>query len=117
MSEASRIETLKHLLDRKISPPEANIILSRFDFDSEPLVEVERSHILKLLMDFIEGFIDSKDVEDWADAVELRDDLFYDPQYEEDMKDIVHDLSNPILSGPLTNDKALEMISVLQRDI
>ena len=104
---------LSHLVERSRPIDDVLADLSEFDFDSDPLVALTSQHLLDLLTDYLSGNIDKAHVERWADAVEVRDDLYYEPKDEKVIKDIVFDLANPLLSGPLTPEVAMRMISAL----
>ena len=88
--------------------------LGAFDFDSDPLVTLRVDHLVDLLFRFVEGEIPGSYVEGWADLLEVRDDVSFDPAYEAEIKQVVHDLANPILSGPLDKEGANEILQTLR---
>lgn len=113
MSALNRKLLLESLVERSKPISETLEALSEFDFDSEPLVALKSEHVIKLLSDYVAGKIDESVVERWADAVEVRDDLYYEAESGDDLKAIIYDLANPLLSGPLTSEEASRMISTL----
>jgi len=114
MSASNRKLLLEYLVDRSKPLNEILDALSEFDFDSEPLVALKGEHVIKLLSDYVAGKIDESMVERWADAIEVRDDLYYEAEDGDDLKAIIFDLANPLLSGPLTTKEASRMMSELR---
>ena len=88
--------------------------LSSFPFDSEPIISIKREHLMSILSDYIAGNITDVNVEEWANAVEARDDIAFESDVNSVGGQIVHDLANPLLSGPLTVDVAKKMRSKLE---
>lgn len=115
MSGRSRIEVLNGLLEYNRSLHSIKDDLVNFSFDFNPLITVTNENIIHILMRYIFGKIDEDTVAEWADTIEGRDDLKYEPEYEYITKEIIRDLANPILAGPLTIDGAKVMTSALQR--
>lgn len=113
MSTSNRKLLLESLVDWSKPINETLDALSQFGFDSEPLVALKGEHVIKLLSDYVAGKIDESLVERWADAVEVRDDLYYEAEGGDDLKAIIYDLANPLLSGPLTTEEASRMMSTL----
>ena len=72
-----------------------------FDWDGPPLVTLRREHLIAVLSRWQRGELTEEDVEDWANLVELRDDLDHDPT-DPIVAEAVFDLANPVLQGPLT---------------
>ena len=114
MRISARRHLLENLVQRSRPIDETLTALSKFDFDSSPLVALKGEHVISLLADYVAGNIDEADVEKWADAVEVRDDLFYEAEDGEVVKNFVYDLANPLLSGHLTLEAAGRMMSILE---
>lgn len=87
--------------------------LSELTFDSDPLIPLRPEHLISVLDDYLAGIADAESVERWANAVEVRDDLFYEGDNGEIVKEMVFDLANPRLSGALTAETADQMKSTL----
>jgi hypothetical protein len=51
-----------------------------------------------------EGSISAADVEDWANAVEGREDVGREAGYESLLNDAIFELANPMLHEPLTRE-------------
>ncbi|MDB5686074.1 MAG: hypothetical protein JWR77_663 [Rhizorhabdus sp.] len=98
MSRASIITSLIRL-DRPL--PELRAALAELDWDAEPVATLTRSNIAAILHRFVAGDLDSATVEAWANLVECREDVVFEPRNEEAVADALYDLANPDLQGPL----------------
>lgn len=112
---SSRLETLQALVSGDGSIERLQSELSAFNFDSEPLVTLRVDHLVDLLSRFVEGEISGGYVEEWANLLEVRDDVDFDPTFEAEIKQIVHDLANTTLSGPLDKGAANDMLKTLRQ--
>jgi hypothetical protein len=83
--------------------------LDDFPFDTEPLVTLEGPDIMSVLERFLAGALSVADVEDWANALEGREDVGYD----RDLAQTLFVLSTPAINGPLTADSAASLIREL----
>lgn len=72
-----------------------------FDWDGPALATLRREHILEVLARWQGGELTPEQVSDWANLVELRDDLDHDPD-DPAVAEAVFDLANPALQGPLS---------------
>ncbi|WP_192364591.1 hypothetical protein [Mesorhizobium mediterraneum] len=78
-------------LDRPVA--ELQSVLAPLGWDyPEPLVTLTYTHIRSVLLRFLAGKLDAKDVEAWADLVELRDDIEF---ADERTLEVIHMLSTP----------------------
>ncbi|RUV66454.1 MAG: hypothetical protein EOR30_14285 [Mesorhizobium sp.] len=78
-------------LDRPVA--ELQSVLAPLGWDyPEPLVTLTYAHIRSVLLRFLAGKLDAKDVEAWADLVELRDDIEF---ADERTLEVIHMLSTP----------------------
>jgi hypothetical protein len=75
--------------------------LASISWDAEPIVTLARQDIATVLQRFIRGEIDAVAVEEWANLVEGREDIQFEPGSEEVIADAIHDLANPELRGRL----------------
>jgi hypothetical protein len=74
--------------------------------------ELTTRHLASVLRRHLEGVLDGKAVEDWANAIEMRDDIAYDP--DSTAGEILHELANPLLTEPLTSKRAAELLGRCQ---
>ena len=72
-----------------------------WDWGSDPLAVLTRQHITAVLDRFLTGEQDAEAVEAWANLIEGREDIGFEPGYETIVAEALHDLANPELSGRL----------------
>lgn len=74
-------QSLVHALLSLARPvPEAARELSSYGWDSRnPLAVLDATHVSSVLKRFLVGELSSAQVEEWADCIECRDDIEYDP--------------------------------------
>lgn len=74
--------------------------LREFPWDSdEELVVLGPAEMRAALRKFIDGTISASDLEAWANAVEGRDDIRFEPA---GIIDLITEIANPILFSPIT---------------
>ena len=73
-----------------------------FFFFEQPFLVIGSDNVVKVLDKLSEGEITRKDIEDWANAIECREDVDFES---EPVKEIIHELANPLISEDLTTDK------------
>ena len=108
-TRASHLKDLLHF-----SRPVADVVseLSVFGWDSdEVLVTLDASHISSILNRFLSGDASETDVEDWANAIEGREDIGF--PLDSPVADALDELANPLLTKPLTRQSAAEWVAAL----
>ena len=95
----ARRDLLNALLQRTAPPPQISAQLAGVPWDSDPLVELTDEHLLAALGEYLDGTLDAASIEQWADAIELRDDIEFSRSVH---LDIVFELATPYTAGPLT---------------
>ncbi|MBL1432845.1 MAG: hypothetical protein COB94_005310 [Gammaproteobacteria bacterium] len=101
-----RIEALNDLLELKQSIEDLMLKLSKFDWDSEELIVLKKSHVRNIIDRYLMGDIDEVVVEGWANAIECRDDIGLFETHRFILKELVYELANPSLTHKLTSDRA-----------
>lgn len=102
-----RAALVRDLIENRRSPRDVLEDLAGFGWDcDEPLVTVEAEHVRQVLQSFLNDDLGSQNVELWADAIEVRDDLDF---ASDEVKEAVHVLANPALEGPLNRGRAVEL--------
>ena len=87
--------------------------LSAFGWDSDQeLVALEPAYIASVLQRFLSEEFSIADVEDWANAIECREDIGLDPDSSVFMA--LHELANPLLTKPLTKQSATDLVASLR---
>lgn len=78
----------------------------------EALVSLDASDILSILERFLQGALTAEDVEQWANALEIREDV---ECRDEQVKEALFELANPSITEPLTRDRAIRLVAALTR--
>lgn len=101
--EEVRLEIVKKLVrfDQPIATSLAELSKFHWDYDGEPFV-ISMEQVISILKRFLANQLSAKDVEDWADAIELRDDISYDDRSSEWIGRAITILSSPPLNDQIT---------------
>jgi hypothetical protein len=86
--------------------------LKDFARSSPDVWMLDKQHVLSILRRFEQDDIAGADVEAWANAIELCHDIDYDR--ETAVWDVLYELANPMLTEPLTRERADVLASVLK---
>jgi hypothetical protein len=114
MERRDRSEVLADLVHLRGSLEVIGSELRRFPWDSEDeLVTMTPEDAVAVLGRAISGEIGLKDVEMWADLLEVRDDVGFPPETEDTLREMVFDLANPLLNGAITVAKLGYWIGLL----
>jgi hypothetical protein len=98
-----RIEALRDLVALRIPVSEALRAVRTFPWDSDDeLVRLTSTATLGILHRFIEGELSGGEVREWADALEVRDDIGLEPAHDETQRRLLFEIASPELSEPLT---------------
>jgi hypothetical protein len=106
-----RIDALQALVRFDKPLGEVFETLSQYPWDGEELVVLSCAHVASVLNRFMNGTISAADVENWADAIEGRDDIGFDAESRDLLKDAIWELANPILTNELSRDSAKVLIN------
>jgi hypothetical protein len=80
--------------------------LASFGWDAiGPVAFISSGDIDRILTRYLTQELTANQVTDWADLVECREDIGYQPG-QEHLADIVFELANPNLRGPITPELA-----------
>jgi len=113
MSERTKL--LDALLNCRIPTEEALRELRSYPWDSEVLVYVKPHHLLSVLRRFQAGEMGAAEVEEWANAIEVRDDIGLEAGSEGIVREVIHTLANPELEDSLTPAVSKGLIERLAR--
>lgn len=104
------VAILRHLLAFDLPIDVLTPAVGRLAWDvEEPLVTLTRAEIDAVLRRYAAGELSAAEVETWADLIECREDIAFDPDDADPVNDLIHELANPLLAGPLTIDRAREL--------
>lgn len=89
-------------------------ILKTFPWDSrEAIITLKKEHLIDVLDRYLKNTLSATDLENWANAIECREDITYETDYEDIINDIIFDLANPTLNDPLSPKLVEQYISQL----
>ena len=106
----NRIEVLDALLNLRKPFTEISEALIQFPWNSEELLILEVPQIRRVLEQYLSGEVSESFVEDWANLIECRDDIGFDKKDNNLIKELMHALANPHLTGRLTHNRAKFLI-------
>ena len=107
--EESRRQALEDLLFLRLPVERAVQRLKEFPWDSErELAILTRVDAQRLLTAFLDGRLVAAQCQEWAFALEGRDDLALEGGSENLLKNFLFEISSPELNGELTTRKAEE---------
>lgn len=87
--------------------------IKKINFDSEKeFVFVDRDIIITVLNKALSGYITLKDLEEWANLIECRDDIGFK---DNEIQNIIFDLANPEINGKITKESILQIIKKLNK--
>lgn len=109
-----RTDALKALLSLNKPIEDITTTLSKFDWDSDELVVIEIDHIRQALKRYISGELTEAIIENWANAIECRDDVGLSEESEDVIAALIHELANPDLTQKLTPERAQALIRSLE---
>lgn len=88
--------------------------LSKFDwdYDGQPMI-LKITHIKEVLKRFLAGEFSSKELEDWANLIECREDIELEEHKRDEIKNVIHCLANPTLQGEITTHSCEALLNKL----
>ncbi|MFA6246440.1 MAG: hypothetical protein WC615_05830 [Mucilaginibacter sp.] len=82
--------------------------LSQYTWDVEaPLVIMRKSDFVSIVQRFLDGVLSTDDLENWANAIESRDDIGFENN---ELSEFIFDLANPVINGEITKELVIKMI-------
>ena len=118
MKNQTRSQLLNALLT--FEQPLSDILdsLNRLSWDSEEvLIKLQKKHIIHLLQRYLQGQLSITDVENWANAIEGREDIEPEENDQGILDEILFYLANPLLSQPLSHESAQDYLTQLNSNI
>ncbi len=103
MSSSARVELLRELIAGRSASRDVAARLAVFGWDSDDeLVVLRRADVLGIVERYLCGDVTAMAVVEWANAIEGRDDIGYEPGREDLLRDLVFELANPDMTRQLT---------------
>lgn len=113
--QAQREDALRDLVQRRAPVPEAIAALARFPWDSDTeLVALTRADAVRVLQDYLAGTLTAEDAQQWADALEVRDDVGREPGFADELTEFLFEMATPEVAGPLTPELATQWVQAFQ---
>jgi hypothetical protein len=114
MTVDERIQALLDLIELREPIPAAIKHLRRFPWDSDAgLVALTGNDLIRILDAYLAGEVSDTGVEAWAEALEGRDDIVYEPKQAYILKQIVFELANPLLTTSMSPARASRLTESL----
>ena len=89
-------------------------ILKTFPWDSnQTIITLKKEHLIHILNQYLNHSLSASDLENWANAIECREDITYETESEDFINDIIFDLANPILNAPISPEIVKQYITQL----
>lgn len=89
--------------------------LAAYGWDSDaPLAELKPSHVQHAIHRYVRAELSATQLEEWANAIECRDDIAYEPSSVEG--EVIFELANPELTMPFSASRAEELLRLLLAD-
>jgi hypothetical protein len=111
----TRRQLVAALVEGMLSPAYVKEALSKFPWDSnQELVKLRAQDIAHMLEGYLGNHRKAQEIEDWANALEGRDDIGFEPGQATTLEAVLHELANPVLEGALTRKSAERMLAQLR---
>jgi ArsR family metal-binding transcriptional regulator len=118
MNNQTRYQLLDALLT--FDQPLSDILnsLNQLSWDREKvLINLKKTHIINILQRYLQGQLSVTDVENWANAIEGREDIEPEENDQDILEEILFDLANPLLSQPLSPESVKDYLTQLNSPI
>jgi len=80
----------------------------KWDYESEPVI-IEPFHLVSVLNRFLSHQLEAQQIENWANLIECREDLDYESANQEQLEQVIYELANPEIEGPLTIERCQQI--------
>lgn len=104
---------LNKLIQFKAPITELITALRQFGWDKDELIQLQRHDIIAILKQYLQSEFTESDIEEWANALEGREDIGFEVGYEEVIREVIFELANPELIQPLSRKTAQKLVASL----
>lgn len=112
MSVSTRADLVRQLIRYEAPLAPTLAALQEFGWDcDEPLVTLDAASIRSILQRYVSGSFTAADVEEWASAIECRDDIDTS-----DFRDIIFELASPDITRLLSPSIAQDLIIQIKKN-
>jgi hypothetical protein len=114
-STSERKKALDALLGFEQPVEQLRTALAAFSWDAATeLAFLSVGHVANVLNWFVTNRTTAIEVENWANAVEGRDDIGFEAANERLLRELVHELANPLLTQSLTRGRGVELLKQIE---
>lgn len=108
-----RLEAVRDLIELRdtLSNCRNRLLQFPWNFEGQATV-ITRLDVETVLTSFLQGKISSKDLEEWADLLELREDVAYEADHREWLNFALFNLSDQHLNGAISATSVSELLSL-----
>lgn len=105
--EVDRLSLVQNLLSlsKPLQETVAQLAALDWDFEGEG-VALTRKHFVSALQRYLRGELSEADIEFWANQIEGREDVEFEIDHEQEIKDVLYQLANPVLTQSLNHARA-----------
>lgn len=82
-----------------------------WDYCGNPFV-LMREHLERSMRRYLAGEISSGELENWADAIEMREDISFEEKHRSWIEGVMNDLANPTLNGPIAKEDIVRKLEL-----
>lgn len=109
-----RFDVLRNLiiLSRPLEDLTADLSQLSWDYEGDPLV-VNASQIKEILLRYLNGDISARELEQWANLIECREDLEFEERHHDAIENTIYCLANPSLQGAISSDACQVLLKTL----
>jgi hypothetical protein len=112
----TRIELLRSLIDATARARQLAPLLASYPWDSQDeLVILSVDHVRSVLIRYLSGSMSSKELEEWADLIECRDDIGFASNSAKCIGEIIHSLANPAIMSEIDEELVRGFLENLKR--
>ena len=86
-----------------------------WDWEGEPLLTLKKEDLLRIIDRFLARDITAAQLQEWAENLEVRDDVAFDEEEKELLDDVFFRIATPFINEPLTLDSVRKMRDDLTR--
>ncbi len=86
-----------------------------WDWAGEPLLTLKREDLLRIIDRFLAAEITAEQLQEWAENLEVREDVAFDEDEKELLDDVFFRLATPFINEPLTIESVNRLKNILLR--
>lgn len=114
IEETDRLSVVRQLVEISRSLETIFKQLTKIEWDYEGNgVQLKKIHLTNALQRYLKGELSTSEIENWANGIEGREDIYYDPESEQVIEEIIYELANPTLTQFLNPERAKKILEIL----